>query len=92
MIYFKGNYVYLEKEKIKYYFVCKKNMADNEKGPASMPPNTNYWIADECSKSLTGCRMRWGTEGKVVDGGCGIKKGNLPFGGFPAARKVHRQR
>ena len=92
MIYFKGNYVYLEKEKIKYYFVCKKNMADKEKGPSFMPPNTNYWIADECSKSLTGCRMRWGTEGKVQDRGCGIKKGNLPFGGFPAARKVHRQR
>ena len=90
--YKKGQYVYLEKEKIKYYYVCKKDMVDNEKGPSFMPPNTNYWIADECSKSLTGCRLRWGTEGKVNDKGCEIKKGKLPFGGFPAARKVHRQR
>ena len=83
-----GNYVYIIKDKIKYYFVCKEAC----KGTEAIPPNTNFWIADECSKTLTGCRLRWGIEGKVNDIGCGISKGQLPFGGFPAARKVSRQR
>jgi len=94
-----GNYVYLEKEKIKYYFVCvKENGQDlyenneiKEKIDAIIPPNIQYWAADECSKTLTGCRLRWGDrKGKVNDKGCAIQKGELPFGGFPAARKISR--
>jgi lambda family phage minor tail protein L len=93
LAYGKGDYCYLLKNKIKFYFVAKENLTKevNEKNP---PPNTDYWIADECSKTLTGCRMRWGIRGSVQnDAGissCGITKGELPFGGFPAARKVHR--
>ena len=80
-----GNAVYILKDDIKYYFVCKKEALGSE----VMPPNTEYWIADECSKSLNGCRLRWGSsKGAVDDDGCTIAKGQLPFGGFPAARKV----
>ena len=82
-----GDYVYLLKDKIKYYFVAKTTVP---KGV--IPPNTEYWVADECSKSLTGCRMRWGLNGtfKGVNNNCTIKAGDLPFGGFPAARKIAR--
>jgi len=83
-----GNYIFLEKDSIKFYFVCRKDIEEGDKGPSTMPPNTAYWIADECSKTLKGCRLRWGIDGKVNPAGCGIKKGELPFGGFPAARKV----
>tara|TARA_R110000824_G_scaffold55069_22_gene151825 strand:+ start:6592 stop:7803 length:1212 start_codon:yes stop_codon:yes gene_type:complete len=80
-----GNAVYILKDKIKYYFVCKKEAL----GPEAVPPNTEYWIADECSKSLTGCRLRWGSsKGAANTNGCTIAKGQLPFGGFPAARKI----
>ena len=90
--YAKGNYVYIEKDKIKYYYVAKENLPldINKKNP---PPNKTYWMADQCSKSLNGCRLRWGAEANVARGTgatrCPIV-GNegLPFGGFPAARKA----
>jgi lambda family phage minor tail protein L len=99
--YMKGQWVFLEKDDIKYYFVCIKDNGAPQ-SDAILPPNSDYWEADECSKTLTGCRMRWGsTKGKVVlgskcalgkdsDGSAGVK-GLLPFGGFPAARKIQRQ-
>jgi len=91
--YNKGTVVYLLKDDIKYYFVAKRDitMDENKNFP---PPNTDYWVADECSKTLKGCRLRWGlqaTGGVVNTGGdqsCAITPGSLPFGGFPAARKI----
>ena len=60
----------------------------------NIPPNATYWVADECSKSLTGCRMRWGANRKegqgATSGPCEISKGQLPYGGFPAAKKISR--
>ena len=98
-----GDYVYLLKDNIKYYFVSKGGKLYQSAPEANpndpipkgvMPPNTTYWIADECSKSLTGCRMRWGLNGTFKNGkdigNCKIKAGDLPFGGFPAARKIAR--
>jgi len=87
--YKKGSSVYIspQGDHIKYYFVCKAESPI--KGAATIPPNAKYWIADECSKSLTGCRLRWGA-GKGSAGNGAIKKGELPFGGFPAARKMSR--
>ena len=84
--YVKGDYVYIEKDKIKYYYVAKENLSIdiNKKNP---PPNQTYWMADQCSKSLNGCRLRWGADANVAKGNCPISTG-LPFGGFPAARKV----
>tara|TARA_Y100000034_G_C6907013_1_gene421231 strand:+ start:2382 stop:3623 length:1242 start_codon:yes stop_codon:yes gene_type:complete len=89
--YDKNSYVYIIKDKIKYYFVAKANVPAN-----TPPPNATYWIADECSKTLNGCRLRWGAGGSVSQGSCKIGpvfisstgSGGLPFGGFPAARKV----
>ena len=92
--YNKGDYTYIIKNKIKYYFVAKVDIteAQNRKNP---PPNTNYWVADVCSKTLGGCRLRWGADSPgAAPGACQIGgpvtngKGGLPFGGFPAARKV----
>ena len=105
--YASGDFVYLLKDKIKYYFVSTgplKNsegnvIVDSEEKPTfpntdRMPPNSEYWVADECSKSLTGCRMRWGSNGTFKHGNtnCQIKAGDLPFGGFPAARKISQGR
>ena len=89
--YDKNSFVYIIKDKIKYYFVAKTSVPAN-----TPPPNSTYWIADECSKTLNGCRLRWGTGGSVSQGSCSIgpvgnaagTQGGLPFGGFPAARKV----
>jgi len=89
--YMKTQFVYIIKDKIKYYFVAKTSVPAN-----TPPPNSTYWIADECSKTLNGCRLRWGTGGSVSQGSCSIgpvgnaagTQGGLPFGGFPAARKV----
>lgn len=95
--YEKGDYCYLLKENIKYYFVSKGAIGEGAAAIPNLgkvPPNSEFWIADECSKSLTGCRMRWGagTVGKVEPGaGCPIQKGELPYGGFPAANKMSRQ-
>ena len=93
LAYKKGDYCYIIKNKIKFYFVANQDISIsiNKTNP---PPEKIYWEADECSKTLTGCRMRWGVRGSVEnDAGlssCGITKGELPFGGFPAARKVYR--
>jgi len=85
--YNEGDAVYILKDKIKYYFVAKNNEDSRNRG--KIPPNSDFWIADECSKSLTGCRLRWGSLKGAVDAtGCSIAKGELPFGGFPAARKI----
>jgi len=65
--YSKGQYVYVELNGINYFFVSKMN--NNKYSPF----NANYWIADQCSKRLKGCRKRFGSP--------------LPFGGFPATSK-----
>jgi len=103
--YQRNSYVYIIKDKIKYYFVSKggplaqdpeaENYNATDPAPVNTPPpNSSYWIADECSKTLNGCRLRWGNGGSVSQGKCKIgptfenASGGLPFGGFPAARKV----
>lgn len=64
-----GEFIYIQKNGIKYYYVAKKSV------PAeSVPPNENYWLADSCSRCITGCKKRFGTI--------------LPFGGFPAVNKL----
>ena len=75
---------------VNYYFVAKSAV------PMDVPPpNDKYWIADQCSKKIVGCKWRWGTYSAgtgtspydagsppVLNGG-NPKKGHLPFGGFP---------
>jgi lambda family phage minor tail protein L len=65
--YSKGQYVYVELDEIQYFFVSKIN------NNLYSPFNSNYWIADQCSKRLKGCRKRFSSP--------------LPFGGFPATSK-----
>ena len=54
-------------------YVCLKN---HTSAPNKDPLfNKEYWVADQCSKTLTGCRMRFENEG------------SLPFGGFPGTEE-----
>lgn len=80
--YVKGSTVFITKNGINYYFVSKVD------APSAGPPDTRYWFADNCSKSLVGCRLRWGSSGAVSVGTSGLTKGQLPYGGFPAADKI----
>jgi lambda family phage minor tail protein L len=54
--YVSGDFIFLEKEKLKYYFVCIQN---NTSTIFNAPPNTNFWAADNCAKSIKSCRLRW---------------------------------
>ncbi len=65
--YVKGSSVWIQKNGLKYYFVSKVN------SPSLAPPNIHYWVADHCSKTIRGCKLRWKN----------INDGSLPFGGFP---------
>lgn len=71
--YEKGDFVYIEKNNLKYYFVAK---IDAPKDKA--PPDLNYWVSDSCSKLVSGCRLRWADKGL----------GHLPYVGFPAMAKA----
>jgi len=55
-IYNTGNFIHIEKNYIKYYFVSK---GDHTSDLINCPPNSNYWESDSCSKTLKGCRLRW---------------------------------
>lgn len=65
-----GAIVKIKIDNINYYFVSKGATPVN-----SPPPNDKYWIADQCSKSLKGCKLRWAGNSDF--------SGFLPFGGFP---------
>lgn len=54
--YVRSNYIYIEKNEIKYYFVCKTNHLSDS---LNAPPNSEYWESDTCSKTLKACRQRW---------------------------------
>lgn len=71
--YTKGNQVFVQKDLIKYYFVARDSVPNGVK-----PPNESHWIADECSKDIPGCKLRFLQQGT-----------NLPlrFGGFPSAER-----
>lgn len=68
-----GDFIYVSKDNINYYFVAKV------KNKGIKPPNTEYWIADECAKDIRACRLRWQESGLA-----------LPYGGFPSATKQRR--
>lgn len=82
--YIKGDVVFLTKDNIKYYFVAKVDVLAYR-----CPPDGRYWAPDQCSKTLKGCKLRWGASGKGkncsgVD--CSEKTPHntfLNFGGFP---------
>jgi lambda family phage minor tail protein L len=76
--YKKGDCFYITKDFVNYYYVVI--FADNVPVPAPFPPNDKYYVKDECSKSLRGCRLRYQTANYIGS--------SLPFGGFPAVNKV----
>lgn len=77
--YQKGDQVYLQKDHIKYYFVYK-----NDTPSSTAPPNTTYWEADVCSKTVRGCKLRFANQ--TI--GLNVGKGNLPFVGFPGVSRI----
>jgi phage-related protein len=79
-----GDYVFITVNNLNYYFACKKDTSSNS------PPNLTYWIQDQCSKSLAGCKLRWGASSPAQNtsiNGSNPQNGNLPFGGFPGLSK-----
>ena len=73
-----GTPIYITVDGINYYYVAKTTV------PAtSPPPNTAFWIADQCSKNIAGCKLRWGANTKGAQTAA-ARNGYLPFGGFPA--------
>lgn len=78
-------YVASNNDNVKYYYVAKVTV------PAgTAPPHSDFWEADRCSKSLKGCKFRWGKAGAAKnahpDGGSNLPVPTntyLPFGGFP---------
>ncbi len=88
--YSKGDCIYMEHNSIQYFFIASKNLpAENSTRYA--PPNPDHWIADLCSKTIEGCRMRWGVNGLVkTDETPHFEKGELQFGGFPNATRLEQ--
>lgn len=80
--YLKKEYVFLTKNNINYYYVAKKNVPSN-----TPPPNNEYWIPEQCSKSIFACQLRYGRV-EIGDNGQYISEQALPFGGFPGADKL----
>jgi lambda family phage minor tail protein L len=55
--YTSGDFIYLQNtSKLNYYFVCINNHTSSLE---NSPPNTTFWLADSCSKSISSCRLRW---------------------------------
>tara|TARA_Y100000593_G_scaffold79143_1_gene147174 strand:+ start:53 stop:1147 length:1095 start_codon:yes stop_codon:yes gene_type:complete len=72
-----GKAVYITVKNVNYYYVAKLGGA-----PANEPPpNETYWVPDQCSKTLRGCKIRWGA-GTIGQNSSSLND-HLPFGGFP---------
>lgn len=54
--YQRGDFIYLEKSNIKYYYV---SLTGHTGTVFNSPPNRLYWGSDNCSKSTYACRLRW---------------------------------
>lgn len=57
---------------LKFYVCSKTHTATGAKHPSF---NKEYWVCDQCSKTIDGCKLRFGTEDY------------LPFGGFPGTEE-----
>ena len=66
-----GDFIFIQKNGVKYYFVCIEDNPTN-----ISPPNVKFWKADQCSKSIQGCSLRFNASI------------GLPFGGFAAVKKT----
>jgi lambda family phage minor tail protein L len=77
-LYNSGEYCFIEHNGIKYYYVA------NGINVSTKPPNRLYWIPDECSHNIEGCKMRYGLNGGAEGN---VTKGVLQFGGFPSVNR-----
>lgn len=77
--YSKGDQIYITKNNINYYFVAKIPVPSG-----NIPPNSTYWIADVCSRKISGCKLRYGTGSD----GSTVKNGNLPIGSFKGVNRI----
>lgn len=68
-----GEAVYITKNNINYYFVCKVPLCPKD----VPPPNGAYWVADQCGKKISSCKIRFGSN-------------PLPFGGFYGTSNYNR--
>jgi lambda family phage minor tail protein L len=69
-----GDYCYIISQGVKYYFVCRT--APIAAGLDNRPPSNANWVMDQCSKRMTGCKIRYGANGV------------LPIGIFPGTSKL----
>jgi len=76
--YAKGEYVFISLPEgsavRKVFYVCIEDHVADLNNKASV--STTYWVADQCSKTLNSCKMRFK----------GDETQQLPFGGFPGSR------
>jgi lambda family phage minor tail protein L len=55
-----GDIIFIQKNDRKYYFVGKvDDIPAGKDYLGAIPPNTNYWYEDKCSKTINGCKLRW---------------------------------
>lgn len=78
--YNQGDYVYLSStlefnSGERFYYVCKTNGTTAIKPNSSLGLSITPWVADACSKMVTGCKCRFGTA-------------SLPFGAFQGLARV----
>jgi lambda family phage minor tail protein L len=84
-----GDYVYIDNQNVKvskrdcnaspnwqplsvFYFCIKNHSSSMSRFPTL---SKEHWVADQCSRTLKGCRLRFG------------RSGYLPFGGFPGTEE-----
>lgn len=76
--YYYGSLVYVPYPVAQQFFVAIYPSGPGY-GPPQQPPligSSNFWIRDQCSLRLSGCKFRFGNNA------------NLPFGGFPGTRET----
>ena len=66
-----GQFVYTTKDNINYYYVAKKYVPED-----ILITNTYFWEKDSCTKTVSACKMHFGSSR------------GLPYGGFPATNKL----
>ena len=69
---------------IRYFYVSKGDGEGGNTPANASPPNTKYWAPDTCSKTLKGCKLRWGNAGSANP-----KSKFLPFGGYPGTNSKY---
>lgn len=72
--YHEGDFVYLVTSQGRAYYWCYEDGGTGILGEAAAPSNGNFWRADQCSKRISGCALRFGGD-----------PNGLPIGAFPFA-------